>query len=259
MVRPPTGVFPTSVDVGAIESLAGRADVRADAHRIRADLDAPHTVMLAIGAPEQAESSHRLLEAYAELLAQRRIDPDHATLVYVAVCGDDPSHLRCDRQRLDRLIAQINGVHGRLGRPAIHYVHRELSLPALVALYLAADVMLALPLQDGMNLAAKEYLAARTDDTGRLVLSEFSGAATDLPEADLVNPYDIDAVKTAVIAATQTAGHSADIAAMRTGCAATTPPPGPAGSCPHSPTPRVAGGRSRSADDRAADSGLHNG
>jgi trehalose 6-phosphate synthase len=183
--------------------------------QVRTDLRAADTVMLAIGAPEQAESSHRLLEAYAELLAERRVDPDRATLVYVAVCGDDPSHLRCDRQRMDRLIAQINGVYGRIGRPAVHYVHRELSLPALVPLYLAADVMLALPLQDGMNLAAKEYLATRTDNTGRLVLSEFSGAAADLAEADLVNPYDINAVKAAIVTATLTPARSDVIAAMR--------------------------------------------
>jgi trehalose 6-phosphate synthase len=212
---PPTGVFPTSVDVTAIESLACRAEVRADAAQVGADLGAPDTVVLAVGAPEQAESSHRLLEAYAELLAERRIDPNGVTLVYIAVCSDDPSHLRCDRQRLDRLIAQINGVYSRLGRPAVHYMHRELPLASLVGLYLAADVMLALPLHDGMNLAAKEYLAARVNNTGRLVLSEFSGAAADLPEADLVNPYDIDAVKTAVVAATEAPARGADIAAMR--------------------------------------------
>ena len=40
---------------------------------------------------------------------------------------------------------------------------------------------------EGMTLAAKQYAAARTDDTGRIVLSEFTGAATDLPEADIVN------------------------------------------------------------------------
>lgn len=213
--RPPVGVFPTSIDIATIESLASRADVRDEASRVRADLGTSDTVMLAIGAPEQAESSHRLLEAYAQLLSERAIDARRTTLVYIAVCGDDPSHLHCDRQRLDRLIAQVNGVHGRLGRPAIHYVHRELALPALVALYLAADVMLALPLQDGMNLAAKEYLAARADETGRLVLSEFSGAAIDLPEADLVNPYDIDEVKAAIIAANGAPARSADIAAMR--------------------------------------------
>jgi trehalose-6-phosphate synthase len=94
-------------------------------------------------------------------------------------------------------------------------VHRELPLTTLVALYQAADVMLALPLNDGMNLAAKEYLAARINDTGRLVLSEFSGAAADLPEADLVNPYDVDAVKTALVAASTAPAHDADIAAMR--------------------------------------------
>ena len=61
-----------------------------------------------------------------------------------------------------------------------------------MALYRAADVMLVTPLRDGMNLVAKEFVASRTDGDGVLVLSEFAGAAWELPEALLVNPYDID-------------------------------------------------------------------
>jgi len=49
-----------------------------------------------------------------------------------------------------------------------------------------------------MNLVAKEYIAARPDLGGALVLSEFAGAASELPEAFLVNPYDVDTMAQAI-------------------------------------------------------------
>jgi len=39
---------------------------------------------------------------------------------------------------------------------------------------------------------AKEFVAARQDEQGVLVLSRFTGAARELPDALLVNPYDIE-------------------------------------------------------------------
>ena len=197
--RPRVGVFPVSVDADEIGLVAAAPRVVDTSAALRASLGKPTAVLLSIGPPDQSEAGRRMIEAYAELLAEGLIDADDVTLIYVAVCGDDPSHLRCDRQRLDRKIAQINGVHGRLGRPAIHYIHREQSFADLVALYRTADVLLALPLREGMSLAAKEFVAARVGHTGRLVLSEFSSAAQDLPEADIVNPNDIDQVKRAIL------------------------------------------------------------
>jgi trehalose 6-phosphate synthase len=49
-----------------------------------------------------------------------------------------------------------------------------------------------------MNLVAKEFIAARDDERGVLVLSQFTGAARELPEALIVNPYDIDECATAL-------------------------------------------------------------
>ena len=72
-------------------------------------------------------------------------------------------------------------------------------------MYRAADVMVVTPLRDGMNLVAKEYVACRSGDTGALVLSEFTGAARELRQAYLVNPHDIDGLKsTMAMAATDT-------------------------------------------------------
>jgi trehalose 6-phosphate synthase len=43
-----------------------------------------------------------------------------------------------------------------------------------------------------MNLVAKEFVAARDDEQGVLILSQFTGAASELPDALVVNPYNID-------------------------------------------------------------------
>jgi trehalose-6-phosphate synthase len=56
----------------------------------------------------------------------------------------------------------------------------------------AADLCFVSSLHDGMNLVAKEFVASRDDEQGVLLLSEFTGAARELPEALIVNPYDVD-------------------------------------------------------------------
>ena len=63
--------------------------------------------------------------------------------------------------------------------------------------------MVVTPYRDGMNLVAKEYVACRADNDGALVLSEFAGAADELRQAWLVNPYDINGMKAALLAAYQ--------------------------------------------------------
>ena len=99
------------------------------------------------------------------------------------------------REEIERQVGALNGEHGRIGRPAVHYLHQSFPREDLAAFYAAADVMAVTPLRDGMNLVAKEYVACRTGSDGVLVLSEFTGAASELRSALLVNPYDIDGVK----------------------------------------------------------------
>jgi trehalose 6-phosphate synthase len=68
--------------------------------------------------------------------------------------------------------------------------------------YRACDLCVVSSLHDGMNLVAKEFVASRDDERGVLILSQFTGASRELPEALIVNPYNIDqcaaALKTAV-------------------------------------------------------------
>jgi len=65
-------------------------------------------------------------------------------------------------------------------------------------LYRAADLCYVSSLHDGMNLVAKEYLVAHDDERGVLILSQFTGAARELPEALIVNPYNINEAASAL-------------------------------------------------------------
>lgn len=62
----------------------------------------------------------------------------------------------------------------------------------------AADFCFVSSLHDGMNLVAKEFVAARDDFKGVLILSQFTGASRELPQALIVNPYNIDQCATAI-------------------------------------------------------------
>ena len=105
------------------------------------------------------------------------------------------------REDIERQVGHINGEHGEVGHPIVHYLHRPIPRDELIAFFVAADVMLVTPLRDGMNLVAKEYVACRSDLGGALVLSEFTGAAAELRQAYLANPHHLEGVKDAIEAA----------------------------------------------------------
>jgi len=188
--------FPISIDVGEIESLALSPLVRQRAERIRVELGEPKTVILGVDRLDYTKGIETRIKAFRELLSDGRLSVPETVMVQVAT----PSRERVEQYQalridVEREVGRINGDYGRVGVPAVHYLHQSYSRSELVALYCAADVMMVTPLRDGMNLVAKEYVAARVDLGGALVLSEFAGAAGDLRQAFLVNPYDLDGVK----------------------------------------------------------------
>jgi trehalose 6-phosphate synthase len=142
------------------------------------------------------------LRAFGELVQDGEVSVDETVFVQVAT----PSRERVEQYRrlrdeIDRLVGRLNGDLGRIGTPAIHYLHNSYPKEEMAALFRAADVMVVTPLRDGMNLVAKEYVACRYDGGGALVLSEFAGAADELRQAYLVNPYDINGMKQAILTA----------------------------------------------------------
>ncbi|HET9076098.1 MAG TPA: trehalose-6-phosphate synthase [Acidimicrobiales bacterium] len=193
------GAFPISVDSRALDELARSPEIQARARQIRADLGDPDIVLLGVDRLDYTKGILHRLRAFGEILAEGELEPPQAVLVQVA----SPSRERIGeyqlvREEVEGVVGRINGDHGRVGQPAVHYLHQSFPREEMAALYLAADVMLVTPLRDGMNLVAKEYVACRHDERGALVLSEFTGAADDLRQAHLVNPWDIDGTKDAI-------------------------------------------------------------
>jgi trehalose 6-phosphate synthase len=196
------GAFPISIDVDQISRLVRSPEVRARAAEIRRELGDPELVLLGVDRLDYTKGIQQRISALAELFGEGVLKPERHVMVQIAVPSreSDPHYDR-ERQLLEQAVSQVNGEHGQVGRPVMHYLHQNLPFEELVALYLAADVMLVTPFRDGMNLVAKEYVASRTDLTGRLVLSEFAGAAAELRAAYLVNPHDVDGLKEAITTA----------------------------------------------------------
>ncbi len=196
------GVFPIGIDATSLMQVAASREVTNLARRMRTVLGSQQIILgvdrldYTKGIEQRLEAFRHALQRYPELLHQ-------VTFVQVAVPSrSDIPEYQGLKQRIERLVGEINGEFTHLGWVPIHYIYRSLPLTELLAHYRAADVALVTPLKDGMNLVAKEYCAAHLNHQGVLILSEFAGAAAQLgPHALIVNPYDIDGVAEAIVQA----------------------------------------------------------
>jgi trehalose 6-phosphate synthase len=182
--------------------MASSPDVVDRAQALRDALGNPRKIFLGIDRLDYTKGIYARLRAYSELIKDGHFDVEDAVFVQVAVPSrEQVEHYRVLRDDIERLVGRINGDLGRIGRPAISYLHTSYPREEMAALYRAADIMVVTPYRDGMNLVAKEYVACRVEEDGALVLSEFAGAAEELKQAWLVNPYDINGMKTALLEA----------------------------------------------------------
>ncbi len=185
--------FPISIDYDRFADAARDPRTLRRAERIRSRIGIGRRILLGVDRLDYTKGIGARLEAFGELLGSGLVAPGECVLIQTAVPSRERvSEYRSTREEIERLVGEINGEHGSIGRPAVHYLHKTLPFEELVPLYVAADVMLVTPLRDGMNLVAKEFVASRNDERGVLVLSEFTGAAYELRSALIVNPHDID-------------------------------------------------------------------
>jgi trehalose 6-phosphate synthase len=194
--------FPISIDFHGFEELARSVEVAERADEIRRDLGDPRKVFLGVDRLDYTKGIYARLRAFGELIRDGHFDVEDAVFVQVATPSRERvSQYKMIRDDIDRLVGRLNGDLGRIGRPAISYLHSSFPREEMAALYRAADIMVVTPFRDGMNLVAKEYVATRFTETGALVLSEFAGAAEELRQAYLVNPYDINGMKAKMLEA----------------------------------------------------------
>ena len=194
--------FPISIDAEGLVELSRSPETEARAKELRDEVGNPARVLRGVDRLDYTKGLRQRLRAFGELLSDRTISVDDAVFIQVAT----PSRERVEQYRvlrdeIERLVGNINGDHGRIGTPAINYMHTSFSRNEMAALFRAADVMVVTPLRDGMNLVAQEYVACRVDNDGALLLSEFAGAAAELKQAYLVNPYDINGLKGTLLTA----------------------------------------------------------
>ena len=144
------------------------------------------------GIPARLDAFELFLENYPQHLKK-------AVLVLIAV----PSRGEVDaykelRATIEQKVSRINGRFSTTDWTPITYRYQSLPFNELCALYSLADIMLVTPLRDGMNLVAKEFVASKHKSNGVLILSDMAGAATELPDAILVNPNNTQQVANAI-------------------------------------------------------------
>jgi trehalose 6-phosphate synthase len=196
------GHFPIGIDFESFEKGAMSDAVAGRSQQLRAAFPDCQLILgvdrldYSKGIPERLRAYRDALERYPELRG-------HVVLIQVVV----PSRVEIPRyhefkQRIDRLVGDINGRFSTSNWLPVQYHFRSLVRDDLLAHYRGCDIAFVTPLKDGMNLVAREYCACRIAENGVLILSHFAGAAEQLKTgALLVNPYDVEEVADTILEA----------------------------------------------------------
>jgi len=196
------GHFPIGIDFDSFEHGAKSETVEQRAQRLRVTFPGCQLILgsdrldYSKGIPERLRAFRTALERHPELRGR-------VILIQVVV----PSRVEIPRyhefkERIDRLVGDINGRFSTSTWLPVQYHFRSLDRDDLLAHYRACDIGFVTPLKDGMNLVAKEYCACRIEENGVLILSQFAGAAEQLKrDAVLVNPYDVEQMADTILTA----------------------------------------------------------
>jgi trehalose 6-phosphate synthase/phosphatase len=148
-------------------------------------------VVLSVERLDYTKGVPRRLEAFERFLRQTK--RQDVVFIFINVPSrENVEAYQALREEIELNVGKINGEFATIENVPLHFIHQSVSFSELCALYTLADVATVTPLMDGMNLVAKEYLVCQQQTSGVLILSEFAGAAQELPDASLVNPYDVD-------------------------------------------------------------------
>src|SRR5204862_3497755 len=138
------------------------------------------------GIEERLRAVERLLELEPQWIGK---------FTFIQIAAPTRIHIEEYRNyeaRIRDLAMRINQRFPEAAQPPIILKIEHHQPDEIFEYYRGADLCMVTSLHDGMNLVAKEFVSARDDERGVLILSLFTGAARELPEALIVNPYDID-------------------------------------------------------------------
>lgn len=175
--------------------LEGQTTVREASRSVREELHIQPNVRIGIGV-DRLDYTKGILERFRAVERLLDLEPEwRGKFSFVQIASPSRSAIE-QYQYFERLVREeTDRINLRFGnaqyRPII--LRAEHHTPFDVFRHFrAADLCFVSSLHDGMNLVAKEFVSARDDEQGVLILSQFTGAARELPEALIVNPYDID-------------------------------------------------------------------
>lgn len=161
--------------------------------RARYSLSPDHRVGVGV---ERLDYTKGILERFLAVERLLELEPQWiGRFSFVQIAA--PSRSKIDEyqrfsQQVTALAERINLRFTREGYQPIYLRIQHHDVEDVTMHYRGADLCIVSSLHDGMNLVAKEFVAARDDEQGVLILSQFTGAAAELPDALVVNPYNID-------------------------------------------------------------------
>lgn len=192
---------PISIDFEKFNSASSNRKVLATLEEIT-KLFASQKLVLSVDRLDYTKAIVSRLESFELFLQQNPEMRDKVSYVLILVPSrDGVSKFRKNRRQIEELISRINGQYGNLSWTPVIYQYKSLKFENLVALYIAADIALVVPVRDGMNLVAKEFIATKNPPSGVLILSETAGASDELKDAIQVNPNDRQEIADSLLAA----------------------------------------------------------
>ncbi len=151
-------------------------------------------IVLSVERLDYTKGIPRRLDAIERYLSETDARDDIVFIFINIPSREDVPEYQQLLEELQGKVGYINGKYATISNVPVHFIHKSVDFSELCALYSLADVALVTPFIDGMNLVAKEFLACQRETVGVLILSEFAGAAQELPNAFIVNPYNINEV-----------------------------------------------------------------
>jgi trehalose 6-phosphate synthase len=145
---------------------------------------------------ERLDYTKGILERFLAVERLLELQPEWiGAFSFIQIAAPSRSKIDQYQQHEQQVLALAERINQRFGREGYQPIHLRIEHhePQDVSTYYrGADFCIVSSLHDGMNLVAKEFVAAREDEQGVLILSQFTGSATELPEALIINPYNID-------------------------------------------------------------------
>lgn len=191
--RTRAGVFPIGIDT---ETVTAYSEAEAESRMTRRLMSSLGERDLIIGV-DRLDYSKGLIQrmsAFEHLLENYPENRGRVVMMQISPASrsDIPEYIDI-RQELESAAGRINGTYAEFDWVPTRYLNKGFSRRVLAGFFRASRIGFVTPLRDGMNLVAKEYIAAQDpDDPGVLVLSRFAGAASQMTDAVIVNPYDVE-------------------------------------------------------------------